>query len=135
MLFHHFNKTVYKVAFFIVVLLLMLSPILPEKFETTMSFLRLNDKMEHMIAFFLLSFLLNRASSTIAHRTRNVLALLAFGIAIECIQYFIPNRSMSAYDVLADIAGIVLFQVLFSAYLYYLKRKQINYHEDNHNGS
>jgi hypothetical protein len=36
------------------------------------------------------------------------LALLGFGITIECAQSFVPYRSASAADVLADLAGIVL---------------------------
>ena len=116
-MFAHFNKTVYKVAFFIVVLLLMLTPVLPEKLKALFTFLDLTDKMEHFIAFFLLSFLLNRASSTITHRFRNMFALSAFGLFIEVMQYFIPNRTTSLYDLLADMAGIFAFQVLFSIYL------------------
>lgn len=121
-MFAHFNKTVYKVAFFIVVLLLMLTPVLPEKLKALFTFLELTDKMEHFIAFFLLSFLLNRASSTITHRLRNVVALSTFGLFIEVMQYFIPNRSTSLYDLLADMAGIFTFQVLFSIYLIIMKK-------------
>jgi len=121
-MFAHFNKTVYKVAFFIVVLLLMLTPVLPKELEAFFTFLRLTDKMEHFIAFFLLSFLLNRASSTLAHRLRNVVALTAFGALIEVMQYFIPNRTTSLYDLLADMVGIFAFQVLFSIYLIIMKK-------------
>ncbi len=102
----------------------MFTPVIPDKFTDMMFFLGLNDKEEHFIAFFLLSFLLNRASSTIKHRLRNVIALLTFGIMIEVIQYFIPNRSMSALDVLADFSGIIVFQVLFSIYIYF-KQKNV----------
>lgn len=121
-MFAHFNKTVYKVAFFIVVLLLMLTPVLPEELKAFFTFLELTDKMEHFIAFFLLSFLLNRASSTITHRLRNVVALSTFGLFIEMMQHFIPNRSTSLYDLLADMAGIFTFQVLFSIYLIIMKK-------------
>lgn len=121
-MFAHFNKTVYKVAFFIVILLLMLTPVLPEELKAFFTFLELTDKMEHFIAFFLLSFLLNRASSTITHRLRNVVALSTFGLFIEMMQHFIPNRSTSLYDLLADMAGIFTFQVLFSIYLIIMKK-------------
>lgn len=129
-MFAHFNKTVYKVLFFIVVLLLMLTPVLPEKLEAVFTFLKLTDKMEHFIAFFLLSFLLNRASSTIAHRVRNIFALSAFGLFIEVMQYFIPNRSTSLGDLLADIAGIVAFQVLFSIYLTIIRKRNKGYDDE-----
>ena len=102
----------------------MLSPVLPSKLIEIFSFFGLNDKMEHFIAFFLLSFLLNRASSTIGHRLRNVSALLAFGIIIELVQYFIPSRGTSFGDVAADAMGIVVFQIVFSIYLYVLSRRK-----------
>jgi len=102
----------------------MTIPILPADFHTFISFLGLNDKGEHFIAFFLLSFLLNRASDTGIHRLRNMAALLTFGIVIELIQAYIPERSASIFDVLADFAGILAFQFLFSIYLFFKKRRK-----------
>lgn len=121
-MYHHLNKRIYKVAFFALVFVLMITPVLPDKFESMMSFLRLNDKMQHFIVFFILSFLLNRASSTIHHRIRNVLALLAFGIFIEIMQYLIPGRSADFFDFVADAVGIAAFQFLFSVYLYFRRK-------------
>jgi VanZ family protein len=72
------------------------------------------DKIKHASAFFVLSFLLNRASSTIQHRLRNMGALLLFGIFIEFVQYFFPERESSFSDILADLVGILLFQLLYS---------------------
>ena len=120
------NKTIFKILFFILVFLvfsLMTIPILPADFHTFISFLGLNDKGEHFIAFLLLSFLLNRASDTRIHRLRNMAALLTFGIVIELIQAYIPERNASLFDVLADFAGILVFQFLFSIYLFFKKRR------------
>ena len=72
------------------------------------------DKLKHATAFFTLSFLLNRASSTIQHRLRNMGALLLFGIFIEFVQYFLPERESSILDVWADLARILLFQLSYS---------------------
>ena len=72
------------------------------------------DKFKHLFAFFTLSFLLNRASSSMAQRFRNMSALLIFGIFIEFIQYYLPERTTSIEDVFADVAGILLFQALYS---------------------
>jgi len=120
----YLNKTVFKILFFIVVIALMLSPVLPDDFLDFISFLGFNDKGEHFIAFFLLSFLLNRASDTRIHRLRNVLALFSFGIVIECLQAFIPERGESIFDILANFAGILVFQLCFSMYLFFVKRKK-----------
>ncbi len=79
------------------------------------------DKVKHMTAFFTLSLLLNRASSTIQHRFRNMGALLLFGILIEIVQLFFPNRESSVEDIIADVVGILLFQLLYTL-LKYLKK-------------
>jgi len=72
------------------------------------------DKIKHISAFFTLSLLLNRSSSSIEKRLRNMLALLLFGFFIEVVQYFIPSRDSDWMDVLADFIGIVLFQLSYS---------------------
>ena len=72
------------------------------------------DKIKHITAFFTLSFLLNRSSSTLQHRFRNMIALLFFGFLIEVAQYFIPARDSDWMDILADFVGILLFQVTYS---------------------
>ena len=76
--------------------------------------IRNGDKILHALAFFVLSLLLNRASSTIQHRIRNMLALLLFGGAIEVAQSFTAYRNASFNDLLADLVGILLFQLLYS---------------------
>jgi len=120
----YLNKTVFKILFFIVVIALMLSPVLPDDFLDFISFLGLNDKGEHFIVFFLLSFLLNRASDTRIHRLRNILVLFSFGVVIEFVQLWIPERGTSLTDALANFAGILVFQLCFSIYLFFVKRKK-----------
>ena len=38
-----------------------------------------------------------------------ILALLAFGLAIEVVQHFLPHRDASLLDIAADVAGIALY--------------------------
>ncbi len=86
------------------------------------------DKIKHITAFFTLSFLLNRSSSTLQHRFRNMLALLFFGFFIEVVQYFIPSRDSDWMDILADFVGILLFQISYSflkAVQYFLNKSKI----------
>lgn len=97
---------------------------MPNDYISSLYPVNLNDKVEHAVTFFILSLFLNRASDTIKHRVRNVLFLISFGALIEFIQHFIPHRSMSLSDALANIAGIFIFQVLFSIYLYHTKKKK-----------
>lgn len=65
-----------------------------------------NDKSKHVFAFFVLGVGLLRYWRLSWPVTG--LALLAFGIAIEFAQYFIPGRTASVWDVLADLVGIWL---------------------------
>ena len=82
------------------------------------------DKIKHATAFFTLSLLLNRASSTLQHRLRNMGALLLFGIFIEFVQYFIPTRDSDIDDIVADLTGIILFQLLFSLFKFIQKKRK-----------
>ena len=107
------RKGFYKLLFFTVILIVVfIFAIMPN--ETILEGYTYGDKVKHLFAFFTLSFLLNRASSDMAQRFRNMSALLLFGIFIEFVQYYLPERSTSIEDVFADVAGILLFQVLYS---------------------
>lgn len=108
------NKKFFKILFFITTGIVFLLAIVPSD-HISLDF-QYADKVKHFSAFFTLSFLLNRASKTMKHRLRNMLALLFFGIAIEIVQIYIMYRSSSIYDIYADLAGILLFQFLFSLY-------------------
>ena len=108
------TKREFKILFFgavIIVLVLALVPNDNLKFNYAYE-----DKIKHTLAFFTLSLLLNRASSTLKHRVRNMISLLFFGIFIEVAQSFTGYRSPSFDDVLADLVGILLFQLLYSTY-------------------
>jgi VanZ family protein len=39
--------------------------------------------------------------------------LLFFGLLIEVIQYFIPNREFSFYDLVANLVGIAFGYILY----------------------
>jgi len=69
-----------------------------------------SDKIGHIIVFFTLSLLLFKATNW--RRPIQILALLGYGVLVECIQHFIPYRSGGIDDVVADAAGIVLFYLL-----------------------
>jgi len=118
-----FNKTTYKILFFSFIAFLLLSPVLPEIHLPGPFHILTYDKFQHVGAFFILSLLLNRASDTFNHRSRNIIALFLFGILVEVAQSFMPHRGADIFDALADLAGIVLFQLLFSLYLYRKKYK------------
>jgi len=106
------KKKYYKVLFFITSFVVFVLAIVPnDQIDLGMDNA---DKLKHFTAFFVLSLLLNRASSTIAHRLRNMGALLGFGIFIEVVQLFFPTRESSIEDIIADSVGILVFQLLLS---------------------
>jgi len=108
------KKKYYKVLFFITAFVVFVLAIVPNdqiKLDIDNA-----DKIKHFTAFFILSLLLNRASSTIAHRLRNMGALLGFGIFIEVVQLFSPVRESSIEDIIADSVGILVFQLLLSMF-------------------
>jgi VanZ family protein len=64
------------------------------------------DKSNHLLAFSVMALLGLRAYPG---RTMAVLAgLLAYGVLIEVLQSFTPNRSADWQDIVADAVGLVL---------------------------
>jgi len=113
------NKKYYKIAFFIAACAILILALIPNGGGIDTGW----DKANHFIAFFTLSLLLNRASSTTHARIRNALALLSFGIMIEVFQAYLSYRSSDYHDVIADSVGIVVFQGLLSLYRLYKKKR------------
>jgi VanZ family protein len=106
------NKKHYKLLFFVTaIVVFILATVGNDHIDINHQYA---DKFKHITAFFTLSLLLNRSSSTIQHRLRNMVSLLFFGFLIEVAQYFIPSRHSDWMDILADFIGILLFQISYS---------------------
>ncbi len=82
----------------------------------------INDKVAHLLTFGLLSLLAHASWPDRSFDWRFWLPLMTYGIAIECIQYFIPSRSFSLGDMLADAAGIMLYTALLPLVISHSKR-------------
>lgn len=84
-----------------------------------------NDKASHVLAFFGLALLLDFSFPDRGLDARKVLALLAFGLLIEVIQYHLPYRTFSLLDWAADGLGIVAYRLALPGlrYLPVLKRR------------
>jgi VanZ family protein len=65
------------------------------------------DKAEHAMTFFVLMTIAWLAYRRHCPTLRLAILLVIYGFAIECIQYFIPSRSFSLEDVLADGVGVL----------------------------
>ncbi|MEX0738029.1 MAG: VanZ family protein [Pseudohongiella sp.] len=64
------------------------------------------DKVSHFFLFALCGALFFRAWQFNLGLVRILAILLAFGVATEIAQYFIPGRSMSVGDMIADAVGL-----------------------------
>jgi len=71
-----------------------------------------NDKVGHIVAFLYLAFLLDFSFPESRFDILKVILLLAYGLLIEVIQYFLPYRTSSFLDLLADGVGVALYFLL-----------------------
>jgi hypothetical protein len=71
-----------------------------------------NDKLKHLAAFLLLAYLCDAAFPHQPWNWRKFLPLLAYGLLLECIQHFIPNRTFSLADLAADAVGLAFYPIL-----------------------
>ena len=69
------------------------------------------DKVNHIVAFFVLAGLLDYASVNIARFKGKVLPLLAFGLLIEVLQYWVGYRYFEWGDLIADGFGVAAYAV------------------------
>lgn len=69
----------------------------------------INDKLEHTAAFLTLAFLLDFAWPHRAWGSDKLLLLLAYGLFIEVVQYFLPYREFSLWDLAADSLGLIAY--------------------------
>ena len=71
----------------------------------------INDKLSHFLAFFTLAFLIDFSFPKKDFGYMKFFELLSYGFLIEIIQYFIPYRSFSLYDMLANGTGLLAYKL------------------------
>ena len=69
----------------------------------------INDKLSHAFAFLVLSLLADFSFPGYKFSWAKTCPLFAYGMMIECIQYFLPYRSFSLLDIAADTLGISIY--------------------------
>ena len=68
-----------------------------------------SDKLNHVFAFLVLGLLADRSFPQTRFGLPKIAALVAYGAAIEALQYFLPHREASFPDLVADAAGVALY--------------------------
>ena len=71
-----------------------------------------NDKLGHVLAFAYLAFLLDFALPDSNFNLPKIIPLLGYGLIIEFVQYFLPYRTFSILDMLADGVGIMIYLLI-----------------------
>ena len=101
-----YRLIVYRVAFYTVATIILLLATEPgdeavDLFDW--------DKLDHAFAFLTLAGLLDFSYPNTPFRGLKWAALIGFGLFIECVQYLLPTRSFSLFDLLADAVGIGIY--------------------------
>jgi VanZ family protein len=68
-----------------------------------------SDKTNHVLAFYVLTLLIDYSFPQKALGHTKVLPLLAYGALIEITQGFLPHRTPSLLDLFADGVGIAMY--------------------------
>ncbi|TNE73608.1 MAG: hypothetical protein EP333_06495 [Bacteroidetes bacterium] len=107
------NKMVFGIALIVLVSIVYLS--LSPKPAVTAS----NDKLGHFIAYSVLTFLMLRSFilQGVTRLIAIVVSCVLFGTAMEIGQLYVPGRSYSMYDMIANATG-----ALMGLLVYYILR-------------
>jgi VanZ family protein len=71
----------------------------------------LSDKANHILAFYVLALLVDFSFPKEKLGFAKVSALLTYGLLIEITQSFLPNRTASLLDLVANGVGIALYKL------------------------
>ncbi len=115
--------TFVRVLFFLYVVIVTVLSLYPSPEEIIGD---INDKIEHVAAFFLY-IILFYFSFPSASKLFSFLSGFSFGIVIEILQRFSPNRIPDIYDIFADLVGLLLGLACIYILNYIKKRYKILY--------
>jgi len=103
------NEIGFKLLLFLTLTLVTWQALSPSPIEQSQI---INDKIGHMLVFFVLAAIADHAFPTTKLTSTKIAMLMLYGIAIECIQYYVPGREFSLLDMLADGFGIICYWFL-----------------------
>ena len=70
------------------------------------------DKLNHFVAFLVLALLVDFSFPNSRFNTDKIFSLIAYGFSLEIIQYFLPHRMFSLFDIAADMLGLLAYGLL-----------------------
>lgn len=101
------SRRYWKVAFYGSAALVFLLSVVPS-YDYLPGAFRINDKINHFVAFFMLSLLFDAAYGSLPVPGKGGI-LLFYGLAIELVQFFLPYRECSIVDWSVDIVAIAFY--------------------------
>ena len=111
------NNKLFLVLFIILIIAITLLSLLPPKSGIELG---KSDKLNHFLAYAILSLNFGFISTKIRSYFIGIPFLIAYGLLIEFFQGFVPGRDPSFYDTLANSVGVFLgffifrFNMIFS---------------------
>ena len=70
------------------------------------------DKTNHFATFLVLALLVDFSFPNSRFNTVKIFSLIAYGFSLEIIQYFLPHRMFSLFDIGADSLGLLAYASL-----------------------
>ena len=114
------NQNQIKILFWCCVIMVFVFSCLPGSGSNLAFFAIQNlDKLAHFMTFFVLSILLLFAYSFKNPFLITIILMASFGMMIEILHLYVPNRTFSILDFVADISGIFAAIII---YIYLVKR-------------
>ena len=97
----------YRLFFIVTFLFISYSAFVPSDATSSIPHI---DKAIHLIAFLVLSFLLDLSIKNPLNTSKNVIFfLVAYAGSIEIVQYYLTYRSAEILDFLSDLLGILVY--------------------------
>lgn len=70
-----------------------------------------NDKIDHILAFYLLALLADFSFADRGFDHYKITPLMAYALLMESIQHYLPHRTFSVFDLVADGAGLLIYRI------------------------
>jgi VanZ family protein len=97
---------VFRIALVFVLMAILILAMLPNQ---SLGMDKLNDKLNHIVAFFTCALLVDFSFPETEFGFKKIIALLGYGLLIEIIQWFLVYRSSSLFDLAADAIGLLCY--------------------------
>ena len=120
------NVTIFfRFALVVATLLILYLTTTPVQYEVGQE---MNDKVSHALAFLCLSFLADYSFPGSHFSIRKIVPVLAYGVLIECIQYFLPYREFSFLDMVGNTVGLIIYMICIPLFqrMPLLKQRQLD---------